>query len=911
MTDSGPSNSQSPRSGFGGAQRGSRARTVTVEVRRKKVSLLDRKKALTGGAVAPDQARAKELVKSASGLTDSEVDARMQALKKASQTPPRQERRVSSELSEDERQEPKEVSSPSSDEVVQSEASHLEREPCPSSKPEEGEREERVRLENPARMPDRRPGAPGKDGRVVSTRRVPMSRRAAEPVSPKRTAPVILRAASYGPSPQQVAREKELARKKAEETSTSSSRSNDKPRRDAPFSSGAGRADALFLSGKDSHSRPAKARKVLEDLDRNETSRTKRTTMETPRRLTKRVLTRFMDDEEETRFRSEASFKRALKKRSGVAKTEAAKVIRDVVIPDTITVGELSSRMAVSSALVIKSLMKLGILASMNQVIDGDTAELICVEFGHRPKRTSEEDLEMGVRRAEDRPEDMLPRPAIITVMGHVDHGKTSLLDALRKTDVISTEFGGITQHIGAYQIITPFSDARITFLDTPGHAAFSEMRARGANVTDIVVLVIAADDSVNAQTVEAIAHAKAAGATMIVAINKIDKPTADPQRIRTELLNQGVVLEEYGGDVLAVEISAKQGANLDKLVETILLQAEILELKANPEGPAEGTVIEASVAKGRGIVATVLVQKGTLKPGDIFVAGTEFGRVKTMQDFRGQKVTYAGPSCPVGVLGFNGVPRAGDSFLVVESEQKAREIAEHRRQVRHEKEMVAIRPMSAEQMMSQIAQDEEKVFNIVLKADTHGSLEAITNNLSKLSVENVTTKVVHGGVGDINETDAMLAKASQASLIGFNVRATPQAKVLAHREGVSISYYTIVYELFESVEKRMRGLLAPKFEENVLGQAELRVVFSKGKVTKIAGCYVRSGLIRRSNSQIRVLRGNETIFTGRIDTMKHEKDDIKESREGHECGIILDGFNDLKVGDILECFEVVEVRSE
>jgi translation initiation factor IF-2 len=566
--------------------------------------------------------------------------------------------------------------------------------------------------------------------------------------------------------------------------------------------------------------------------------------------------------------------------------------------------------MAVSSAIVIKALMKLGTLASINQVIDGDTAELICVEFGHRPKRTSADDIEIGLKRGDSTPEELQSRPPVITVMGHVDHGKTSLLDALRKTNIIATEYGGITQKIGAYQIVTPYSAAKITFFDTPGHAAFSEMRARGANVTDIVVLVVAADDGINAQTLEAISHAKAANVPMIVAINKIDKPTADPQRAKNELLSHDVILEEFGGDVMAVEISAKVGTNLGKLVEAILLQAEVLELTASPEGQAEGVVVEASVQKGRGIVATVLVQKGTLRAGDIFVAGAEFGRVKIMYDYLGNKVTEAGPSCPVEVIGFSGAPLAGDDFVVVESEQRAREVADHRRQVRREKDALLKNKNSVEHMMTQIASGEGQTLNIVIKADTQGSLEAIRSNIQKLVVEGVTVQVVHGAIGDVNESDVALAKTSRACVVCFGVKATPQARQAADSDSISIGYYTVIYELLEQIEQMMKGQLAPTFEERVLGRAELRVVFTKGKVIKIAGCYVLNGLIRRSNSQVRVLRGEVVVFTGKIESMKHEQDDIKESKEGHECGIILDGFNDIEKGDIIECFDMVEVKA-
>jgi translation initiation factor IF-2 len=708
--------------------------------------------------------------------------------------------------------------------------------------------------------------------------------------------PVILRAASYGPRPQDKVTPPSLG-KESLGKSEPKSRKFDRSRQSTPYANKSAETE-----------RSAPARRTQSDSDSQDRKTGRRG--EGPKKLSRQLLTRVIDNDEETRVRSVASFKRAQKKRL-VQKVEPAKVSRDVVIPDTITVGDLSNRMAVSSATVIKALMKLGTLASINQVIDGDTAELICVEFGHRPKRTSADDVEIGLKRRDDSSDNVQIRPPVITVMGHVDHGKTSLLDALRKTNVTASEDGGITQKIGAYQIITPYSAAKITFFDTPGHAAFSEMRARGADVTDIVVLVVAADDGVNEQTLEAISHAKASNAAIIVAINKIDKAQADPQKVRNELLNHNVILEDFGGDVMAVEISAKVGTNLDKLIEAILLQAEILELKASSVGLAEGVVVEASVERGRGIVATVLVQKGTLCLGDIFVAGSEFGRIKMMHDHHGNQVAKAGPSCPVEVLGFNGSPLAGDDFVVVESEQRAREVADHRKQIRREKEALARNKNSIEHMMTQIASGESKTLNIVIKADMQGSLEAIKSNVQKLSVSGVIVQVVHGAIGDVNETDVALAKMSNACIIGFGVKANPQARILADREGISIQYYSIIYEILENIGLMMKGQLAPTYEERVLGRADLRVVFSKGKVTKIAGCYVLSGLMRRSNSQVRVLRGEQVVFTGKIDTMKHEQDDIKESKEGHECGIILEGFNGIEKGDVLECFEIVEVRSD
>lgn len=870
------------------------AKTVTVEVRRKRMNLLDRKKALENGApLSSKDIHPSETATMPHNLTHEEVNTRLQALRYAAQ---KQENELKKEYTENHSQYKnndleEEKNETTQDELAKSSENNI---PLVSQKSLQ---------EKPTKVEDVR-GA-RKENKIYQKNPSSKEHSPQKTQKEKPIVPIILRAASYGPSPKQRALEKEIAKKKSEER-VRPPKENSVPANNLP-------PEPFSHEIKTTYSKPLKSKKNVDDFENSEGIKKglRRSSFDAPRKLSRHILTRVMDDEEETRFRSIASYKRAQKKRLGFARTEETKVIRDVIIPDTIMVGELSNRMAVSSALVIKSLMKLGILASINKVIDGDTAELICVEFGHRPKRTSNDDIEINIQREKDRPEDLRPRPPIITVMGHVDHGKTSLLDALKKTDVISTEFGGITQHIGAYQIVTPFSDAKITFLDTPGHAAFSEMRARGANITDIIVLVVAADDSVNAQTVEAIAHAKAAHAVMIIAINKIDKPTADPQRIKNELLNHEIVLEDFGGDIMSVEISAKKGKNLDKLVETILLQAEILELKANPNGPAEGTIIEAFIEKGRGIVATVLVRKGTLHPGDIFVAGMEFGRVKTMHDFRNQKIEEAEPSCPVEILGFNGIPMAGDEFIVVETEQKAREVAEHRRQIYREKESLIRNHNSIENMMTQIATSNIKEFNIILKADTQGSLEAITSNISKLSVEGVQAKVIHGAIGNINETDTMLAKASQACIIGFNVKATPQAKILADREGIIIGYYTIVYEIFEHINLMMKGLIAPKFEEKSLGKAELRVVFSKGKVIKIAGCYVLSGLIRRLNTQIRIYRDNEIIFTGKIDTMKHEKDDIKEAKEGHECGIIVDGFNNLKEGDIIECFEMIEVAQK
>lgn len=881
---------------------GSPSRTVTVEVKRKKVSLLDKKQALESGTPLSERGTPRDMKQALAGthsLTNTELDARLRALKNAASL---QEQVPEHEQVPEEVLEPEQIVEPQEEELIRVQ------EEAQDETPQEAVQEEAV------------PEQPEEPVAVVEPEVVapkPEIKKKEEPVvpKPKPVVPVILRAASYGPSQRQL--EKERIRKQAEKAAAESKQQTNARSQRPPKTES---VPDILNEVPQEIGRPVNlsrktTKSASEDFDRGEANsrRTnKRGMANTQRKLTRHVLTRVMDDEDEERSRSVAAYRRAQKKRAmaGANKQPAAKVIRDVTIADAITVGELANRMAVSSSEVIKALMKLGTLASINQVIDGDTAELLCVEFGHRPKRVSDADIEIGLERAEDNPEDLLPRPPVITVMGHVDHGKTSLLDALRKTDVVATEFGGITQHIGAYQIVTKYSDQKITFLDTPGHAAFSAMRARGANITDIAVIVVAADDGVNEQTLEALAHAKAANAPMIIAINKIDKKTADPQRIRNELLTHEVLLEEFGGDVMAVEISAKMGTNLDKLVEAILLQADMMELKANPNGQAEGVVLEAAVDKGRGVVATVLIQRGTLRPGDIFVAGAEFGRVKRMMDSRGSSVKEAPPSYPVEILGFNNVPMAGDKFCVVETEQRAREVAEYRRSVRQEKEALARNKNSIAHMMDKIAVGKLKELPIVLKADVQGSLEAITTNIAKLEVNGVRAHIIHGAIGDINETDVLLGKASEAVVLGFNVKATPQAKSLAHFEGIGVEHFAVIYELLDRVEKMMKGLLEPTWEEKDLGVAEVRVVFSKGKVIKIAGCYVTRGVIRRANTKVRLRRGDKIVFTGKIDSMKHQQDDIKESRESHDCGIILDGWNDIQEGDTIECFEMVEVKS-
>ncbi len=626
-------------------------------------------------------------------------------------------------------------------------------------------------------------------------------------------------------------------------------------------------------------------------------------------RTGKLTLTEVMREGEDgvERMRSIASFKRAREKekRMMAQSTESKKMVREVIVPETITVQELANRMAERGADVVKSLMKLGVMATITQSIDADTAELIVQEFGHKIKRVTEGDVEIGLKGGEDQEQDLVPRPPVVTIMGHVDHGKTSLLDALRLTDVVAGEAGGITQHIGAY-CVTLASGAKITFIDTPGHEAFSEMRARGANATDIVVLVVAADDGVMKQTAEAISHARAAKAPIIVAVNKIDKPAANTQRVLTELLNHELVTEAMGGDILAVEVSAKEKRNLDKLEEAILLQAEIMNLRANPNRNAEGIVIEAKLERGRGSVATVLVQHGTLKVGQIFIAGQETGRVRALVDDKGHNVVSCGPGIPVEVVGLNGTPVAGDDFVVVESEERAREISEHRRNVSRNKQNVASRN-SLEDMFAKIQAGEVKELGVVIKSDVHGSLEAIRNSLEKLSTGEVAVKVLHAGVGGITESDVSLAAASKAIVVGFNVRANPQAREIVKRDNIDLRYYSIIYEVVDDIKAALTGMLSPELREEIIGNAEIRDVFNITKVGKVAGCYVTSGVVKRG-AGVRLLRDNTVIHTGTLKTLKRFKDEVKEVKEGFECGMAFESYDDIKPGDVIECYETKSI---
>ena len=614
---------------------------------------------------------------------------------------------------------------------------------------------------------------------------------------------------------------------------------------------------------------------------------------------------------EDERTRSVASFRRRNQRLTGHRQVEQKeKIAREVIIPETITIQELANRMSERAVDVIKMLMKQGQMHKITDVIDSDSAQLIAEELGHTVKRVAESDVEEGLFDAGDVDDNLQSRPPVVTIMGHVDHGKTSLLDAIRKTNVVSGEAGGITQHIGAYQVTSPLG-GKITFIDTPGHAAFTSMRARGAKVTDIVVLVVAADDGVMPQTVEAIAHAKAANVPLIIAINKIDKPDANPQRVRTELLQHSIVVESMGGDTLEFEVSAKTRDGLETLLEGLQLQAEILDLKANPDRSAEGTVIEAKLDRGRGPVATVLVERGTLRTGDIVVAGAEWGRVRALINDSGANVKEAGPSVPVEVLGFNGTPEAGDRVAVVESEARAREVTEYR--TRQKRERQAARTGAAGRTLADMMSDLKagagrKEFPLVIRADVQGSAEAIVGSLEKLGTDEVTARILQSGVGGISESDITLAEASGAIVLGFNVRAHKEAREAAERAGVEIRYYNIIYDLVDDVKKAMSGLLAPTLREERLGEAQILEVFNVSKVGKIAGCRVLDGVVQRG-AHVRLIRDNVVIHEGRLSQLKRFKDDAREVTAGQECGMSFENYQDMRVGDLIECYRVEEVK--
>ncbi len=673
-----------------------------------------------------------------------------------------------------------------------------------------------------------------------------------------------------------------------------------KPDAEAPVAKRTGRAVAVEVSDEEESRGPQKGRN-------KPGTRTPVVKADERRERVKLTINNAFDEKQ--RERSLASLKRKREreklKAMGIPQNRE-KIVREVVIPEVITIQELANRMTERAVDVIKYLMKEGAMHKINDVVDADTAELIVQEFGHTAKRVSESDVETGFIGEKDDAGLLQPRAPVVTIMGHVDHGKTSLLDAIRETNVVSGEAGGITQHIGAYQVTTP-SGERITFIDTPGHEAFTAMRARGAKVTDIVVLVVAADDGVMPQTVEAINHAKAAGVPLIVAINKIDKPQADPNRVRTELLQHEIVVESMSGDTLEVPVSALKRTNLDKLLEAIHLQAELLDLKANPDRSAEGIVVEAKLERGRGPVGTVLVQRGTLRVGDIVVAGMAWGRVRALIDDRGENVESAGPSVPAEILGFDSAPEAGDQFAVVESESRAREITDYRVRKRRDTMGSAGTPRTLEQMMQSLKETGRKDFTLLVKGDVQGSVEAIAGSLRKLGTDEVAAQIVHSGVGGITESDVALANASKAVVVGFNVRANAQAKAAADRDGVEIRYYNIIYDLVDDVKAAMSGLLAPTIREIFLGKAEILEVFNISGVGKVAGCRVVEGKVERG-AKVRLIRDDVVIHEGTLSTLKRFKDEVREVPAGQECGMAFANYQDIRAGDAIECFNVEKV---
>lgn len=650
-----------------------------------------------------------------------------------------------------------------------------------------------------------------------------------------------------------------------------------------------------------------------EETFEQERKKIQKRSFESPRRNNKINVNSYMNpDDDDDDYGFGAPRRRFKKKQPKPVAQPAApteKIVKEVIIPEVITVQELANRMAEKSAEVIKKLMSLGVMATINQPIDADTAQIIVEEMGHKFKRVADSDVEEGLEGPADTEDDLQPRAPVVTVMGHVDHGKTSLLDALRETNVAAKEAGGITQHIGAYQIEVA-GGQKITFIDTPGHEAFSEMRARGAKVTDIVVLVVAANDGIMPQTIEAIRHAQAAEVPIVVAINKIDLPGADPMRVKTELLQHGIAVEEMGGECLCAEVSAKKRINIDKLVEAILLQAEILDLKANPNRNAEGTVIEAKMEKGRGSVATVLVQNGTLKVGDIFIAGKEWGHVRAMFNENGKKVHEAGPATPVEVLGLQGTPSAGDNFVVVKDEAQAKEVTNYRIRKERDAKLVKSAKSAMEQMLDKIKSGESKHLPVIIKADVQGSIEAIEGTIKKFSNDEVSVQILHSAVGPISESDISLAKASNAFIIGFNVRAIPQARDMARRDGVDIRYYSIIYDVADDVKKGIEGLLSPEIREKILGYAEIRNVFNITGVGKVGGCMVTEGLVKRG-AKVRLLRDNVVIHDGNLAQLKRFKEDVKEVREGYECGMSFENYNDIQVGDSIECYELETIAAK
>jgi translation initiation factor IF-2 len=634
----------------------------------------------------------------------------------------------------------------------------------------------------------------------------------------------------------------------------------------------------------------------------------KRTTLKPTNKESRKLnLTKIIDQENQEfdKFPSLAKLKRASERErnKNEESVEEEKIIKEIIIPEIITVQELANRMAEKTAVVVKTLMKMGVMANAAQSLEADTAALVATELGHKVKLVNEDDILKEIEDKADNENDLIKRAPVVTIMGHVDHGKTTILDAFRNSNVASKEAGGITQHIGAYQ--TNKDNKKITFIDTPGHEAFSNMRARGSKTTDIIILVVAADDGLKPQTIESISHAKAAKVPIILAINKIDLPAADPDRIRNELLNHEIIVEKLSGEVLDVEISALKKTNLGKLESAIHLQADLLNLTANPKRNARGVVIESKLEKGRGSVATVLVQKGTLKVGDIFVSGSEWGKVKALINDRGENLKEASPSQPAEVLGFNDNPLAGDDFIVVDNENRAKKIAEYREKKKLQKKNTVIKT-NVEEMFKQISKGEETFIDVIIKADVQGSAEAIESSILKLSNEEIKTRVVFKGVGAITESDVALANSSKGFIIGFNVRAIPQAREIAKRDGVDIKYDSIIYELIDDIKNLISGSLKPDIKENITGNVEIREIFSISKIGKIAGCFVKEGNISR-NSKIRLLRDNVVVHTGTINSLKRFKEEVKEVKKGYECGVMIENYSDIKINDIIETFEIIE----
>jgi translation initiation factor IF-2 len=711
----------------------------------------------------------------------------------------------------------------------------------------------------------------------------------------------------------QEAEEKEREEKEREERARAKAEEDERKKNEAAES--AKRAAAAPAPAEDAGAGRTAAKPLADrrkpEKERDDRNKTAKTRGDESRRSGKLTLNQALTGGEGGRQRSMAAMKRQQERARQKAmgqNVEREKIVREVQLPEAIVVSELANRMAERVADVVKSLMNMGMMVTQNQTIDADTAELIIEEFGHSVTRVSDADVEDVIKEVAENPEDLKSRPPVITIMGHVDHGKTSLLDAIRDAKVVAGEAGGITQHIGAYQVKTE-SGSLLSFLDTPGHAAFTSMRSRGAQVTDIVVLVVAADDAVMPQTIEAINHAKAAKVPMIVAINKIDKPAANPDKVRTDLLQHEVIVEKLSGDVQDVEVSAITGQGLDELLEAIALQAEILELKANPDRAAEGAVIEAQLDVGRGPVATVLVQKGTLRQGDIFVVGEQYGKVRALINDKGERVKEAGPSVPVEVLGLNGTPEAGDVLNVVSSEAQAREIAEYREKAAKEKRAAAGAATTLEQLMAKAKQDKNLTeMPIVMKADVQGSAEAIVQAMEKIGNDEVRVRVLHSGVGAITESDIGLAEASGAPVFGFNVRANAPARNSANQKGVEIRYYSVIYDLVDDVKQAASGLLSAEIREKFIGYAEIREVFKVTGVGKVAGCLVTEGIARRS-AGVRLLRDNVVIHEGTLKTLKRFKDEVSEVQSGQECGMAFEAYDDIRAGDVIEIFEREEVE--